>query len=134
MSRVIRESVLLAATAEELYATYVDAARHAAVTGSAVTVSDRPGSKFSAFFGAITGTTLAVEPQRLVVQAWRSTNFDTQDANSTLVLEFVPEGQQGRINLIQIDVPRAGFDAIRKGWEVYYWTPWRRYLETAASG
>lgn len=129
MRSVIRQSVVLAAKAEDLYDTYLDPKRHAAVTGSAVTVSDKPGTKFSAFFGSITGRTLAVIPPRLIVQSWRSTNFGSGDPDSTLILEFVPQGKKGRINLIQLDVPAVDFRGVSDGWELYYWTPWRRYLK-----
>lgn len=134
MRSVIRQSVLLAATAEELYASYLDPRKHAAVTGSAVIVGDKPGSKFSAFYGSITGTMLAVVPRRLIVQSWRSTNFRSSDPDSTLILEFVPEGKKGRINLIHLDVPEVDFEGVTRGWELYYWTPWRRYLKNAAGG
>ena len=129
MRSVLRQSVVLAASAEELFDTYLDPKKHAAVTGSAVTISDKPGSKFSAFFGAITGTTLAVIPKRLIVQSWRSTNFGLEDPDSMLILEFVPQGKKGRIELVQIDVPKVDFEGVTKGWELYYWTPWRRYLK-----
>jgi activator of HSP90 ATPase len=132
MRSVIQQSVVLAASPEELYATYLDAKKHAAVTGSAVTISDKPGSKFSAFYGSITGTTLAVVPRRLIVQAWRSTNFGPRDPDSTLILEFVPHGKKGRINLVQIDVPGTDFRGVSDGWELYYWAPWRRYLNKPA--
>ena len=129
MRHVIHQSVLLAAPAEDLYETYLDAKKHAAVTGSAVTISDKPGSKFSAFYGSLTGTMLAVVPKRLIVQAWRSTNFPAGAADSMLILEFVPEGKKGRINLVQIDVPEVDFRGVSDGWELYYWAPWRRYLK-----
>ena len=134
MRNVIRQSVVLDASAEELFDTYLDPKKHAAVTGSAVTISDKPGSKFTAFFGAITGVTLAVDPKRIVVQAWRSTNFGLSDPYSTLVLGFTALGKKGRIDLVQIDVPKADFEAVEKGWELYYWTPWRRYLEKLSGG
>ncbi len=142
MRSVIRQSLVLAAPAEELYATYLDPKLHAAVTGSAVTISDKPGSKFSAFYGSITGVTLAVVPRRLIVQSWRSTNFRPGDPDSTLILEFVPEAikrqagkgsmAKGRINLIQLDVPEVDFRGVSDGWELYYWAPWRRYLKRPA--
>lgn len=134
MRSVIRDSVLLTSTAEELYATYLDPRKHAAVTGSAVTISAKPGTKFSAFFGSISGTMLAVIPSRLIVQSWRSANFGSGDPDSTLILEFVPQGKKGRINLIQLDVPEVDYRGVSDGWEMYYWAPWRRYLKKVASG
>jgi len=125
---VIKQSVLLPAPAETLFASYLDPARHAAITGGAVTIAAAPGSVFSAFDGVLRGTMLAVLPPRLIVQAWRSAKFHDDDPDSTLVLSFVPEGDQGRIDLVHLDVPDHDYQGVNEGWELFYWTPWRRFL------
>ena len=56
MRSVIKQSVLLPAPAESLYAMYLDPARHAEITGAPVTISPEPGSEFRAFEGRISGT------------------------------------------------------------------------------
>jgi len=132
MRSIIRDSVILAAPAEDLYAAYLDSARHAEITGAPVTIGAESGSLFTAFHGNITGTTLAVIPSKLVVQSWRSTNFHPGDSDSTLILAFVPEGKDGRIDLVHLDVPAVDYQAVTAGWETYYWAPWRRYLAKAA--
>ena len=126
--RVIKQSVVLAASAESLYATYMDPARHAAITVGKVVISARAGSKFSAFDGTLWGTTLAAVRPRLVVQSWRSKNFLATDPDSTLILSFVPDGVQGRIELVHLDVPKQDFAGVWEGWETYYWAPWRAFL------
>ena len=128
MRPLITQSVVLPATAERLYATYLDPALHAAVTGAPVTVSAEPGSLFRAFGGQISGTMLSAIAPRLIVQSWRSINFHDADPDSTLILAFAPEGQDGRIDLIHIDVPEQDYQGVTEGWEKYYWTSWRRYL------
>ncbi len=133
MRRVIRYSVVLPAPADELYATYMDAARHAELTGAPVTIDSRPGSIFRAFNGGIVGTVLAAVPPRLAVLSWRSTNFAPDDPDSTLILAFIPEGLRARIELVQLDVPEADFQGIGDGWEKYYWAPWRAKLAKALS-
>lgn len=129
MRPLITQSVVLSAPAEEPYATYLDPARHSAVTGSPVKVSTEPGAPFEAFGGQISGATISAIPPRLIVQSWRSTNFGEDDPDSTLILAFVPEGRNGRIDLIHIDVPERDFQGVSEGWEKYYWTPWKSYLE-----
>jgi activator of HSP90 ATPase len=129
MRRLITQSVVLPAPAEHLYATYLDPALHAAVTGAPVTVSAEPGAIFRAFDGQISGSTLTVVAPRLIVQSWRSVNFRDDDADSTLILAFVPEGNRGRIELIHLDVPEQDYQGVSEGWEKYYWAPWRRYLD-----
>ena len=128
MRSLIRDSVVLPAPADVLYASYLDAAKHAAITGAPVTIGAEPGSPFSAFGGSISGTTLAVVPSRLIVQSWRATHFNDDDPDSTLILTFVPEGSNGRIDLVQIDVPEVDYQGVTEGWGKYYWEPWRRYL------
>ena len=128
MRSSIAQSAILPAPAERLYATYLDPARHAAVTGAPVTVGAEPGAPFRAFGGQLSGTMLAVVAPRLIVQSWRSMNFREGDPDSTLILAFVPEGANGRIDLIHIDVPEQDFQGVSDGWEKYYWTPWKRYL------
>jgi activator of HSP90 ATPase len=128
MRPVIAQSVVLPAPAERLFATYLDPALHAAVTGAPVTVNAEPGSPFRAFDGQIIGTTIAVVAPRLIVQSWRSVNFLESDPDSTLILAFVPEGTAGRIDLIHLDVPEQDYQGVIEGWEKYYWEPWRHWL------
>jgi uncharacterized protein YndB with AHSA1/START domain len=128
MRSVITQSVLLPAPAEALFAAYLDPVRHAAITGGAVTIAPTPGSRFVAFDGVLNGTTLAVVPSRLIVQSWRSAKFHDDDPDSTLVLSFTPDGDQGRIDLVHLDVPDHDRQGVDEGWELYYWTPWRRFL------
>jgi hypothetical protein len=70
-----------------------------------------------------------VVPIRLVVQAWRSTNFGKRDIDSTLVLRFLPRGKGGRIELTQVNVTERDFGGVTEGWSKYYFVPWRAYLE-----
>lgn len=129
MRTVIRQSVVLPAAAERLFEMYLDPAEHAAFTGMPVTIGREPGAEFRAFGGQLTGSILAVAEPRLVVQSWRSTKFRPDDADSTLILLFTPEGDQGRIDLVHLDVPEHDFQGVTDGWPKHYWTPWRAYLE-----
>jgi len=128
MRSIIRDSVVLPAPAEVLYASYLDAAKHAEITGAPVVISAEAGSAFSAFNGSIGGKTMAAIPSRLVVQSWRSINFNASDPDSTLILTFTPEGDGGRIDLVQLDVPEVDYEGVSEGWEKFYWGPWRRSL------
>ena len=85
MPKLVKQSVILPAPARELYAMYLNARKHGAITGRSVKIGARPGSKFRAFNGALSGQTLQTVPGRLIVQAWRSTAFHKNDPDSTLV-------------------------------------------------
>ena len=133
MTAPIVQSVRFSASAQELYDIYLDPEAHAAVTGDAVKISAKPGSKFSAFGGMLAGTTVAVEPSKLIVQRWRSCEFKETDPDSVLVLSFVQEGNRGRIDLVHANVPKHDHAGVTQGWNKYYWKPLRAYLKRAGS-
>src|SRR5262249_26523688 len=130
MTTVIRQSVELAASPEELFDTYLDRRRHAAVTDSKVSISPRVGRSFSAFDGMITGRNLHILPKHLIVQSWRSGGSRDRAADWILVLALGLGKRKGtgRIDLVHIGVPDHDRDGVTKGWPQYYWRPWRRYL------
>ena len=107
---------------------YLDPSFHQGITGAPVVIGDERGAPFEAFNGSLTGTTIEVVRPTLVVQSWRSENFKDTDPDSTLILSFTPEGNKGRIDLIHLDVPDQDYDGVTRGWEQYYWEPWRMHL------
>jgi len=129
MTKTIEQSVRFNASAKELYAIYMDPAKHAAMTGAPVQISAKPGSKFRAFDGLLWGQTIAVVPGKMIVQRWRSCNFKATDPDSILVLNFVQEGGRGRIDLAHVNVPKQDHAGVSKGWKKFYWGPLRRYLK-----
>ena len=120
MRSIISQSVVLPAPAERLFAMYIDPANHAAITGAPVAISAEPGAPFQAFNGALTGAILQIIPRRLVIQSWRSIKFNDGDPDSTLILAFTPEGTNGRIDLVHLDVPAHNYHAVVEGWETHY--------------
>lgn len=130
MRSVIKQSVRLPETAQTLFQMYVDPALHEAITGGPVTIGVETGAEFRAFNGVISGQTLAVVTPTLIIQSWRSAEFHTDDRDSTLIISFKPEGEEGRIDLVHLDVPDHDYDGVTEGWEKYYWAPWRQYLQS----
>ncbi len=133
MARNVILAADLPAAPDRLFDMYLDAARHAAFTGAAVSIAPRAGAVFSAFDGALSGTVLHVEPKRLIVQTWRSTNWPAGAIDAVLVLSFWPAAEGARIELVHVNVPEEDFAGVSQGWEKYYWTPWRNYLAATAS-
>jgi activator of HSP90 ATPase len=128
MRNIIRQSVVLPASAEEHFEMYLNPSTHQAITGAPVEIGDKRGSEFKAFDGALTGTVFEVIRPRLIIKSWRSVNFMAKDPDSTLILSFTSEGNEGRIDLVHLDVPDQDYDGVNQGWDKYYWTPWRTYL------
>ena len=129
MLRIVKQTVVLPASARKLYAMYLSPRAHGAIAGGKVRIGARPGAPFSAFGGALSGRTLHTVPGRLIVQAWRSTNFYKRDHDSTLILRFLPAGRnRGRIDLVHVNVPKQDYRGVSRGWKNYYWKPWRKLL------
>ncbi len=129
MRNIIFQTVVLPASAETLFEMYLDPNSHQAITGAPVAIGNERGAPFEAFNGSLTGTTLEVVKPTLIVQSWRSTEFKDTDPDSTLILSFTPKGNEGRIDLIHLDVPDQDYDGVNEGWEKYYWDPWRDHIE-----
>ncbi|HET6961832.1 MAG TPA: SRPBCC domain-containing protein [Terriglobia bacterium] len=128
MRNIITQSVVLPAAAASLFDMYLDPQAHEAITGAPVTIGSVGGSDFKAFGGVLSGTVLGVVRSSLIVQSWRSAKFEPTDLDSTLILSFQPEGANGRIDLVHLDVPDHDYNGVVEGWEKFYWTPWRSLL------
>ena len=130
MLKVIQHSVQFKTTPDALYDTYLNAAKHAAVTGGKVTISRKVGGRFSAFGGMIGGRNLTLVPNRMIVQAWRAKHWKAHDPDSILILTFKKAPGGGAIDLVHVNVPQHDFRGVKNGWTSYYWKPWRAYLKS----
>jgi len=128
MADVIRQTVTLKASPNELFETFLDSKKHEAATGAPAEINREPGGSFKAFGGAIWGKTLYVAPNRMIVQSWRSTNFKPGDPDSILILQFSKAKGGGKIDLTHVNVPVQDRRGVTKGWPHYYWKPWKAYL------
>jgi len=131
VSPPIQQHVVLPASAATLFDAYLDPATHGAITGSPATIGPNPGDAFEAFGGALSGHIIASIAPRLIVQAWRSSAFNKDDADSTLVLSFSDTDEGGRIDLVHVGVPEHDHQGVTEGWPKFYWTPWRQYLDNS---
>lgn len=130
MRNTICKTVVLPAPADELYRMYMSSEVHSEITGAPAKISEEAGSPFEAFGGLLVGKTLQVVKHRLIVQSWRSVNFRKSDPDSTLIISFTPEDDDGRIDLVHLHVPDSDFQGICGGWDSRYFAPWLTYLQS----
>ena len=128
MSTPIRQSIVLKAPPAVLFDAFLDSKKHSQITGAPAKVSRRAGGRFTAFGGALSGRNLLLVPGRMIVQAWRSTQFKTSDPDSILVLTFSKVAGGTRIDLVHVNVPAHDHKGVTKGWPKYYWAPWKSHL------
>lgn len=131
MSKTICQTVVFKNTSPEtLYRIYMDPKKHSkAIGGSAVKISAKPGSSYSAWDGYIQGKTLQLMKGKMIVQSWRSSDFKQGDLDSVLVLWFEKRGKDAVINMAHANVPDHQYAGVKSGWDDFYWKPWKKYLE-----
>jgi activator of HSP90 ATPase len=129
MTPVIEQTVAFPnVTPANLYALFMNSAKHSAATGAPAKVSPKVGGKWSAFGGMILGKNLALVPNRVIVQAWRSSAWKKADPDSVLVVRF-EKTQDGAIaNLVHVGVPAHDHEGVTQGWKKYYWGQWEKYF------
>ncbi len=132
MTPAIQQRVRFNVPPARLFKLYMDSKQHSAATRAKAVVSGRVGGKFSAFDGTISGKFLAIVPNRMIVQSWRSKHWKETDLDSILVLTFSEIRRGGQIDLVHVNVPAHDHDGVTRGWEKYYWKPWRGYLKHGA--
>jgi activator of HSP90 ATPase len=129
MARTIQQTVRFRLAPERLFDIYMDSKKHSAATKFAASVSRKVGGRFSAFNGMLQGKNLAIVPKRMIVQAWRGSDWKKTDLDSILILTFSKAPGGGQISLVHANVPDKHYAGIQKGWPKYYWNPWRIYLK-----
>jgi uncharacterized protein YndB with AHSA1/START domain len=128
MTEEFTMTAIIPAEPEKVYRAWMDSAEHAAFTGSAAEIDNRVGGKFSAWDGYIQGQTLALEPARRILQAWRTTEFPDSSPDSRLEVRFEPVEGGTQLTLTHTAIPDGQGDDYREGWEDYYFTPLTAYF------
>jgi len=125
----IEQSITFKASPAELYELFMDSAKHSAATGAPAKISGKVGGKWTAFGGALVGKNLALVPNRMIVQAWRSSQFKAGDEDSILVVRFEKSSGGTTVALSHVGVPKHDHKGVTNGWKKYYWEPWKEYLK-----
>ena len=121
-------SAVIPATASEIYSAWMSSDGHTAMTGSPANVDGKVGGKFTAWDGYIFGSTLELEPDRRIVQAWRTSEFpdEAPDSHLEILFEEVAEGTE--VTLTHSDMPEDQVHSYRQGWEDFYFKPMKEYF------
>jgi len=68
----IEQTVTFNAKPKKVFKTLLNSAKHSAFTGESARIERKPGGAFACYGEYITGITLELEPNKRIVQAWRS--------------------------------------------------------------
>lgn len=128
-TKEISHEVLIAASPKEVFEALMDEKKHAKFTGAAAKIGRRPGSAFRCYGSYITGTTLELQPGRLIVQAWRSRNWP-KGTHSIVAFKLAKAaGGKTKLHFAHVGVPASDYADKNKGWRTHYWEPLKKYLE-----
>ena len=128
-TRSIRQSVVIDASAREVYEALMDAEKHTAFTGERARIDAIVGGTFTCYGGYISGVNVELEPGKRIVQAWRSK--DWPDGHYSIVtFAFAGAGKgRTRLSFTQIGVPASDLKDKTQGWNDHYWRPLKAKLE-----
>ena len=129
MPYVYTLTTTIPATAQEIYDAWLDSLAHSEMTGSEASMSDEVGAEVSAWDGYITGRNLELVPGERIVQSWRTTEFEPEDPDSTIVVDLEPTKTGTRLTLTHRGVPDGQTSYENGGWQDFYFAPMQAYFE-----
>jgi len=118
----------LPASPQAVYEAWLSSAKHSAMTGARAKASKKVGAAYSAWDGYIVGRNLELEPNRRIVQSWRTAEFAAADSDSTIVVALAPVGAGTRLTLRHSGVPDGQTAYENEGWRKFYFEPMRAYF------
>ncbi|MCL5257545.1 MAG: SRPBCC domain-containing protein [Chloroflexi bacterium] len=133
MTESIEASEVFPVGRETLYNAWLSSEQHSAMTGSAAEIDARPGGRFTAWDGYISGTTTELQPPGRIVQSWRTTDFpeDAPDSRLEVCLETTKEGT--RMTLKHAGIPAGQGAEYEQGWKDFYFEPMKEYFANPVS-
>jgi activator of HSP90 ATPase len=120
---------LIPASPQQIYEAWLNSEGHANLTGGAsATASTDEGAPFSAWGGYITGTNITLEPDRRIIQSWRTGEFSDTDPDSQIevLLEPVPGGTKITIHHTGVPDGQTGYE--QGGWQESYFDPMKAFF------
>jgi len=125
---IVQKVVFKNTTPAVLYDLYVNAKKHALISGVPAKINAKPGAAYSLHGGYIKGKNLRFVKNRLIVQTWRGAGWDKNDLDSTFIIQLEPKGKDVVLHAIHDNLPDKHAGNIDKGWFDHYWNPWKDYL------
>jgi uncharacterized protein YndB with AHSA1/START domain len=120
------------ASADRVYAAWLDGKEHTKMTGGPASVDARVGGEHTAWDGYISGTILELEPSRRIVQSWRSTDFPLGDSDSRLEVHLRDVDGGCEVTIVHTEIPAGQAAQYEQGWRDHYFEPMARYFDKAA--
>ncbi len=125
---VIKQTVLIDASPEEVYDAYVDPKKHAEFTGSPATGSPKVGGRFTTWDGYSSGKYIELERGKRVVHEWITTEWPAGYPPSIVELTLKRKGSKTELTMVHSKAPAEQSSDYAEGWKDYYWEPLKKYF------
>jgi activator of HSP90 ATPase len=128
INKNLRQSVTFQASPHDIYEILMDPRKHSALTGSAVKLERKVGSKFSMYDGDIQGENLELIPDRKIIQSWRYADWP-ENHYSKVTFSLTEASNGTLLSFRQAGIPEKNYEEIKQGWKDYYWNPMKEMLK-----
>lgn len=123
----IHQEITVACNAAKVYEALTSSKQFGELTGAAADIGGAEGDAFSCFDGQITGRTLELKANEMIVQAWRATAWP-QGVYSIVRFTLDEDDGNTRLTLDQSGFPEDMTEHLDGGWHKMYWDPLKAYL------
>ncbi len=127
-TKTINQTVILPAPPKAVYKALINENQHTKFTGVPARIDPHVGGAFRCYDDYITGLTLELKPNKLIVQAWRSLGWPKGFYSIVTFVLFPRKGGKTKLRFTHLGVPAGDFKAKSSGWRIHYWGPLKRYL------
>jgi len=124
----IHQEITFEGSSEQVFNALTKADNFSKLTGAPAEIDATSGGKFSCFGGMITGLTIEIETNSLLVQAWRAGNWDKSLYS---IVKFDLEKVSDTETKLVFDhtgYPDDQKEHLEQGWNNQYWEPMKKYF------
>ena len=126
--KTIKKNYTIHASIDKVWKSLVDQDEIEKWGGGPATMSDRPGKLFKLWGGDVFGKNIDVQHFKTLVQQWYGGEWDMP---SIVTFSLQKQGDNKTIvDLVHEDVPDREAKDIDSGWDEYYMTPLKKYVES----
>ncbi|NOQ76136.1 MAG: hypothetical protein GQ574_29315 [Crocinitomix sp.] len=106
------------------YNAWLDSDGHEEMTGGGASFTNQVGAEFTAWDGYIFGKILELNPNKRVLQTWRTSEFEESTADSIVEVTFAPSDNGTLFTLTHTALDsEASVEKYSIGWEQHYIEP-----------
>ncbi len=127
--KTIKQTILLNASAQDIYDILINAKKLTKITGGKATNTEKVGGKFTAYDDYVTGTNIEFTPREKIMQKWTCQDFPPGHFTDVTIELKKKSDKQTELILTQTNVPDDFYEDINEGWNQFYWEPIKDYLE-----